>query len=107
IGTRLDINPGIPNADPWPVTVSPDVPLVIVANHPFGIGDGIAILALAEQLDRPYRILANREFLKVPEIRHWALPIDFSANRAAVEPTLASRNLGRRLFRVGGTVVGF
>jgi putative hemolysin len=107
IGTRLHINAGNPNADPWPVTVSPDVPLVIVANHPFGIGDGIAILALAEQLDRPYRILANSEFLKVPEIRHWALPIDFSANRAAVETNLASRNLARRLLREGVTIVVF
>src|SRR5258707_14787438 len=107
IGTRLEINPGNPNADPWPVTVLPDVPLVIVANHPFGIGDGIAILALAEQLDRPYRILANSEFLKVPEIRRWALPIDFSANRAAVETNLASRNLARRLLREGVTIVVF
>ena len=51
----------------WPVAVPADMPLVIIANHPFGIGDGIAALALAEQLDRPYRILINSDFMKVPE----------------------------------------
>jgi putative hemolysin len=107
IGTRLDINASNPNAAHWPVTVSPDIPLVIVANHPFGIGDGIAILALAEQLDRPFRILANSDFLKVPEIRQWALPIDFSANRAAIKTNLESRNAARRLLRDGVMIVVF
>ncbi len=37
----------------WPPADLPEGPLVIVANHPFGIGDGIAVLALAEQLGRP------------------------------------------------------
>jgi putative hemolysin len=107
IGTRLDINAGNSDADLWPVTVPPDVPLVIVANHPFGIGDGIAILALAEQLDRPYRILANSDFLKIPEIRHRALPIDFSTGRAAIKTNLASRSQARRLLREGVTIVVF
>jgi putative hemolysin len=39
---------------------------MIVANHPFGIGDGVALLALAEQLGRPYRILVNSDFLRIP-----------------------------------------
>jgi len=106
IGTRLDIN-AAGDGGGWPVAVPAGAPLVIVANHPFGIGDGIAVLALAEQLDRPYRILANSDFLKVPEIRHLALPIDFSETRDAVKTNLASRSLARRLLREGVTIVVF
>ncbi|MEK1928728.1 MAG: glycerol acyltransferase, partial [Pararhizobium sp.] len=40
----------------WPPRHLPDTPVVIVANHPFGIGDGIAVLSLAEQLGRPFRV---------------------------------------------------
>jgi putative hemolysin len=107
IETRLDINAGNADAGTWPVTVSPDIPLVIVANHPFGIGDGIAVLALAEQLGRPYRILANSDFLKVPEIRDLALPIDFSESREAIKTNVESRNAARRLLREGVTIVVF
>jgi hypothetical protein len=53
----------------WPPAIPADAPLAIVANHPFGIGDGIVILALAEQLGRPFRVLINSDFLKIPEIR--------------------------------------
>src|SRR5262249_3303041 len=107
IGTRLDISGANPDVSAWPVTVPPEMPLVIVANHPFGIGDGIAILSLAEQLGRPYRILIHSGLLKIPEIRHLALPIDFSETRAATKTNLESRNAARRLLREGVTIVVF
>jgi len=37
IGTRLDLQ-----AQTWPITAPPELPLVIVANHPFGIGTASA-----------------------------------------------------------------
>jgi putative hemolysin len=102
IGTKLDVQ-----APAWPISVPPEVPLVIVANHPFGIGDGIAVLALAEELGRPYRILINSDFMKLPEIRPYALPIDFSASREAIATNLKSRNDARRLLKAGVTIVVF
>jgi putative hemolysin len=102
IGTRLDVH-----VPAWPIVVPPQVPLVIVANHPFGIGDGIAVLALAEQLGRPYRILINSDFMKLPEIRPYALPIDFSASRDATLTNLKSRTDARRLLQAGVTIVVF
>ena len=101
-GTRLDIG-----AAAWPVAVSAGSPLVIVANHPFGIGDGVALLALAEQLGRPYRILVNSDFLRIPEIRPHALPIDFSQTPEAIETNLETRRQARRLLRAGVTIVVF
>jgi putative hemolysin len=102
IGTRLDIH-----AEVWPVVVPPAAPLVIVANHPFGIGDGLAMLALAEQLGRPFRILINSDFLAVPEISPHALPIDFAETRAALETNLKTRMEARRLLKEGVTIVVF
>ena len=54
----------------------------MVANHPYGILDGLGTLSLVESLGRPYRVLINKDLMKVPEIRPYSLPIDFAPTRA-------------------------
>ncbi|MGN8024009.1 lysophospholipid acyltransferase family protein [Phyllobacterium sp. 22229] len=101
INIRLDV------ADQWPPQHVPDTPLVIVANHPFGIGDGIAALALAEQLGRPFRVLINNDLMKVPEIRPYALPVCFDETKEAVAMNMATRHEAVRLLKEGVTIVVF
>lgn len=91
----------------WPPAALPGTPLVMVANHPFGIGDGVAILALAEQLGRPFRVMIHSDLLKVPEMVPYALPIDFSETKDAVKRNLAVRNEAVRLLKEGVTIVIF
>jgi putative hemolysin len=91
----------------WPPLLPENTPLIMVANHPFGIGDGIAMLALAEQLERPYRVLINTDFLAIPEIRPYALPIDFSGTRQVIETNLETRREARRALKRGETLIVF
>lgn len=91
----------------WPVVRLPDTPLVMVANHPFGIGDGIAILSLAERLGRPFRVLINNELLKVSEIRPYSLPISFEETREAMKLNMETRHEAVRLLKQGVTIVVF
>lgn len=91
----------------WPFKIAPEEPLVIVANHPFGIGDGIAILALAEQLKRPFKILINQDLLKVPEMKPYSIPIDFSEGREAMETNMRSRKETLELLKQGTTIIIF
>ena len=91
----------------WPPRHLPDTPVVIVANHPFGIGDGIAVLSLAEQLGRPFRVLINSELLKVPEMAPYSLPISFEETKEALAINMATRNEAVRLLKEGVTVVVF
>ena len=67
------------SAATWPPPIPNETPLVMIANHPFGIGDGIAILAMAEQLGRPFKVLINNQLMRIPEFRPFSLPIDFDA----------------------------
>ncbi len=76
----------------WPPASIPDGPIVIVANHPFGIGDGIAVLALAEQLGRPFRVLINNELLKVPELAPYSLPVSFEETKEALAINMQTRH---------------
>ncbi|MDX2259112.1 MAG: lysophospholipid acyltransferase family protein [Hyphomicrobiaceae bacterium] len=97
----------IASEGPWPPPIAAETPLVMIANHPFGIADGISALAIAEELGRPFRVLINNDLLKVPEIRPYSLPIDFSETRAAQEMNLASRAEARRLLKEGVTIIVF
>lgn len=102
LGTKLEIR-----APQWPPQIPGDRGLVMVCNHPFGIGDGIAALALAEDFGRPFRVLLNKEFMRVPEVQPFALPVDFSESREALETNLRTRNEARKLLREGVTIIVF
>ncbi len=91
----------------WPPVVEPERPLVIVANHPFGIGDGIAILAIAEQLGRPFRVLINDELLKVPEIAPYSLPVSFEETKEALAINMRTRHEALKLLKEGVTIIIF
>ncbi|MDO1583714.1 lysophospholipid acyltransferase family protein [Rhizobium oryzicola] len=91
----------------WPPRDLPQGPLVMVANHPFGIGDGIAILSLAEALGRPFRILIHNELLKVPEMEPYALPVCFEETKEALAINMNTRRDAIGLLQSGTTVVIF
>lgn len=91
----------------WPPENLPKGPLVMIANHPYGIGDGLAILALAEQLGRPFKILINNELLKIPEVRPFSLPVDFEETKDALKTNMQTRRDALRLLQEGVTIIVF
>lgn len=91
----------------WPPAIESSVPVAICANHPYGIADGIAALSLAETLGRPCKVLINKDLMKVPEIRPYSLPVDFSETRAAHAANLRMRADAIAFLKSGGTVVVF
>lgn len=101
------INVGVNVRGEWPPKNLTDAPVVIVANHPYGIGDGIAILALAEQLGRPFRVLINNELLKVPEMEPYSLPVCFEETKEALAMNMQTRHEAVRLLKEGVTVIVF
>lgn len=91
----------------WPPRVRADERLVIIANHPFGLLDGIAICALAEQLRRPFKVLAHSRLMSVPESAPYFLPIDFSETEEATRNNIAVRRQALAALKAGETIVIF
>lgn len=91
----------------WPPQNIPDTPIVMMANHPFGIGDGIAICSMAEKLGRPFKVLINNELLKVPEIREYSLAISFEETKEAMAMNMQTRKEAVSFLKDGGTIVVF
>lgn len=81
-------------------------PLVVVANHPFGILDGLAMgRILSECRAGDIRIMAHSVLDRAPELRRILLPIDFSETREAAARNLATRAEALR-YLVGGGAIG-
>ncbi len=102
----LDVRLDFPNGN-WPPRVAANEPLVMIANHPFGIADGVVLAAMAEQLERPYKVLVNTEFLRIEAFREHCLSIDFSGTREAMATNLATRRQALDDLRKGVTLLAF
>ena len=82
-------------------------PLVIVANHPFGVLDGIVLSWLMTMAREDVLVLTNAVLLRAPEIRDRLLPVDFSETPSAVKTNLDSRARARAHLAGGGALVVF
>jgi putative hemolysin len=99
---KLDVR-----GEAWPPPCLPGRPLLMIANHPFGVPDGVAALALAEQIGRPVKILIHSDLLRIPEIEPFALPIDFSETREALQINAASGREAIARLKNGETIIIF
>jgi putative hemolysin len=82
-------------------------PVVIVANHPYGVLDGIVISWLVERTRPDFVVLTNAVLMRAPEVRDFILPIDFSPTEEARQMNLTTRAAARARLDNGGVVVVF
>ena len=80
---------------------------VFVANHPYGVLDGIVISWLIEKARPDFLVLTNAVLLRASEVRDFVLPVDFSESPDAIETNLKSRAAARAHLERGGAVVVF
>jgi putative hemolysin len=82
-------------------------PLVVVANHPFGVVDGLVVCYLVSTLRPDFKVVAMSTLWRVPEIREHILPINFAATREAATASARSRQAARALLGAGGCLIIF
>ena len=80
-------------------------PLVMVANHPYGILDGLMMgRILSERRGGEFRILAHRVFRKSPDLERVILPISFDETREATKLNVSTRAEALRYLNGGGAI---
>lgn len=87
--------------------VRPDGGLLLVANHPFGVLDGLAMGQLGMRLRGNVRILTNSLLCRVPEVDPHLLPVDFSGTPEARRLTADTRRKAASLLADGKVVAVF
>jgi putative hemolysin len=82
-------------------------PVVVVANHPYGVLDGIVLGWLVGQVRKDFLILVHSLLTRAPEARPYLLPVDFSGTPEAQETNLQSRERARQHLANGGALLVF
>ncbi|RBI75165.1 acyltransferase [Roseovarius sp. TE539] len=68
-----------------------DGPLILIANHPYGILDGLMMGHILSQTRGDFRILAHQVFRKAEDLNRIILPISFDDDKEAVKLNLQTR----------------
>jgi putative hemolysin len=81
-----------------------DGPLVVIANHTYGILDGLMLGHILSQARGEFRILAHRVFRKAEELDRIILPISFDDTKEARALNIATRKDALRFLSEGGAI---
>lgn len=83
-------------------------PLIIVANHPFGLVDGLLIGSLTNRVRSDFKVLTNaRLYPPDADVQRYILPIDFDQTEEALKTNLETRATARRHIKGGGCLIIF
>jgi putative hemolysin len=82
-----------------------DRPVVVVANHPYGILDGLMLgRILSDRRKGDFRILANRVFQRSPDLEKVIVPISFDDTKEAAKQNMQARKDALTYLADGGAI---
>ncbi|MEX2520446.1 MAG: lysophospholipid acyltransferase family protein [Paracoccaceae bacterium] len=79
-------------------------PLIVVANHPFGILDGMAMGRLLSARRPHFRIVAHKVFHRARDLEEMILPVSFEETREAQAVNLETRRAALDYLAAGGAI---
>ena len=81
-----------------------DGPLVVIANHPYGLLDGLTLGRILSRTRSDFRIMANSVFNRAPDLNRHLLPICFDGSKEALTHNLATRRTALDYLGQGGAI---
>ncbi|MFC3616329.1 lysophospholipid acyltransferase family protein [Lutimaribacter marinistellae] len=79
-------------------------PVILIANHPYGILDGLMMGHILAQTRGDFRILAHRVFRKAEDLNRIILPISFDETKEAQRLNVETRKTALNYLSEGGAI---
>ena len=81
--------------------------LIIVANHAFGVADGVSLCSIVSNIRQDYKIITHKVLRQADAVKEKIIPIDFSLNRQAMLSNIEARKQAEQVLLNNGVIVIF
>ncbi len=79
-------------------------PVIAIANHPYGILDGLMLGHILSAARGDFKIMANAVFNRAPDLQRHLLPISFDTSKDALALNIATRKTALDYLGQGGAI---
>lgn len=81
--------------------------LLVIANHPFGVIDGLILCSEISKVRQDYKIITHQVLRQAPAVMHQILPIDFDTTEEALRTNMNTRKGAIDQINDGGALILF
>jgi len=81
--------------------------LIIVANHAFGVADGVSLCSVVSNIRQDYKMITHKVLRQADAVKEKIIPIDFSQNRTAMLANIDARKEAEKVLQNDGVIVIF
>ena len=81
--------------------------LIVVANHAFGVADGVSICSLLSDIRHDYKMITHKVLRHAEAVKEKIIPIDFTNTKDAMINNIKARRYAEDVLKDNGVIVIF
>ena len=81
--------------------------LIVIANHAFGVADGVSICSLISKVRHDYKMVTHKVLRQADAVKDKILPIDFNENKEALLTNISTRKEAEKMLLNDGVLILF
>tara|TARA_B100000029_G_scaffold118729_1_gene111829 strand:- start:9497 stop:10327 length:831 start_codon:yes stop_codon:yes gene_type:complete len=81
--------------------------LIVIANHAFGVADGVTLCSLISEVRQDYKIITHKVLRQADAVKEKIIPLDFSSSKDAILSNIKSRKEAEETLNNNGVVIIF
>ena len=81
--------------------------LIIIANHAFGVADGLTLCSLVSNIRLDYKLITHKVLRQAEAVKDKIIPIDFTESKEAIKANIASRKDAEKVLKDEGVIIIF
>ena len=81
--------------------------LIVVANHAFGVADGVSICSILSKVRRDYKMITHKVLRQAEAVKDKIIPIDFNPSKESILANIKARKSAEEVLKNEGVIVIF